>query len=175
MHIWIGIYVDEELADIKRAAQEIAPVIGFSHPSFTLPMHISLKMPFFTQHADAVVSAVSDYLHSTSAFSIPVWGLADEGCILWVKMGQCPKLNQMHDTLNKMLLKEFDICLHEYDGDYQFHATLFIDDDPEKIHAAYSMMQEQTLPKKLTANRFQIGISESGDPGSYQIVEDITV
>ena len=62
---------------------------------------------------------------------------------------------------------------HEYDLDFMFHTTLFMDDDTEKVAKAYEKVKDISVPDKLVASRFVIGTSESGDLGTYKIHKTI--
>ena len=72
------------------------------------------------------------------------------------------------------VLEKYNIPLHEYDLDYKFHTTLFMDDDWEKVKQAYRKIRHMKLPARLTAERFVIGVSASGALGTYRIYKTIT-
>ena len=83
--------------------------------------------------------------------------------------------NQISDDLNEMLLSHYGVELHEYDGDHIFHSTLFINDNAWKCRLIYEALSEDFLPKALTAERFQICLSDTGEPGSFHIIREIKV
>ena len=61
------------------------------------------------------------------------------------------------------------------DGDHIFHSTLFINDNAWKCRLIYEALSEDFLPKALTAERFQICLSDTGEPGSFHIIREIKV
>ena len=48
-----------------------------------------------------------------------------------------------------------------------------MDDDPEKINAAHSLLGNVHLPDSLIANTFVIGNSETGENGTYRIYKTV--
>ncbi len=48
-----------------------------------------------------------------------------------------------------------------------------MDNNPNKIKEAYSLIKEEKLPKSIIANQFIIGVSETGELGSYKIYKRI--
>lgn len=175
MYVWTGIDVDNQLEDIKRNVFRIERAIGFQHSNFTLPFHISLKISFEIEEADltGVVTALSDLYAATVPFEILICGLERYDNIIWIRMENNQRLNLLHDSVNSLMKSQFGVGLHEYDLDYMFHTTLFMDGDSEKIRAAYDQIQGQGLPKRLFANTFVIGASRSGTLGSYTVLKEI--
>ena len=84
-------------------------------------------------------------------------------------------LDNIHIDLNSMLLEKYNIGLHEYDLDFLFHTTLFMDNDEEKIKKAYERIKDITIPKAMLINKYIIGISETGEPGTYTVIKEIEV
>ena len=170
MYVWVGIDVDAQLPEIKKHAWAINDEIQFENFCTTLPLHISLKMSFAVDDAiaDDVMNTIEEYYATISPFEIPVRGIEDEGCIVWIRMEACAELNRIHDDLNRILGERYGVGLHEYDCDYKFHTTLFMGEE-DKIHAAYAQIKNDALPKTLVANRFVIGGSENGKLGTYAV------
>ncbi len=175
MHIWVGIDVEEQLAEIRKVSFEADREIGFLHSCFTLPLHISLKMSFLVEDAIAedVMGDLEAYYRSLLPFDIPVRGIENEGGIVWIRMGECDSLCRIHDDLNRLLSERYGVGLHAYDCDYKFHTTLFMDDCTEKINAAYERAAAVPLPSRLCAKRFVIGCSPSGELGTYRVVRRV--
>ena len=171
MYIWVGIDVDEQLQEIKQKGLAVEKEIGFELSNFNMPLHISLKISF--EVPDGKYGSIShDILNlfkNTPAFDIPVKSIDYEGCIAWIRMGECPKLRKFSTRLNNMLLEQYGIPLHEYDTDYKFHTTLFIHEDEEKVKRGYEALKDFPLPSTLRAHRFAIGTSDEGKPGTYKV------
>lgn len=176
MYIWLGINVDGQLGDVKKKAKEIDKELAFTNSCFTLPLHISLKMSFAIDDAkfSEIAADIENYYSSVESFEIDVRGIENEQVIVWIRMHECEGLNEIHDALNDLLLKKYGIGLHEYDTDYKFHTTLFMDSDGEKINAAFERVKDTPIPKRLVADRFVIGTSQGGALGTYSVYKEIT-
>lgn len=84
-------------------------------------------------------------------------------------MSRNEELDKVHDDLNKILLEKYNIGLHEYDLDYKYHTTLFMDNNTNNIKDTYNLINKIELPQSILANQFIIGVSETGELGSYSI------
>lgn len=177
MYLWIGIDVDEQLLSIKEKIAQAETDIGFKNSNLTLPLHISLKMSFEVDHSnyDAIYKTVTNYYQTLRPFKIEVDGIKNEGNIVWILMKPCDALNKIHDDLNTVLKEKYGIPLHEYDTDYKFHTTLFMDSDTDKINAAYDTVKNENVSSVLAAERFVIGRSETGALGTYKVIKTVSV
>ena len=171
MYIWVGIDVDSQLQDIKQKGLAVEKEIGFALSNFNMPLHISLKISFEVpdRKYGSISHDILNLFKNTGAFDIPVKSIENEGCIAWIRMGECPKLKKLSIKLNNMLLERYGIPLHEYDTDYKFHTTLFIEQDTEMVRRGYEALKNCPLPATLRANRFAIGTSDEGKPGTYKV------
>lgn len=174
MYIWIGINVENELSELKEKAQKIDNAYKFKNSCFTLPLHISLKMSFEaeTNSAPQIIAFLESYLKALQPFEVCVSGFECFDNICWIRMCKSEQLNKIHDELNAALLKNFLVPLHEYDGDYKFHTTLFMDDDKEKVKAAYDEIKTRPLVSKIRADRFVIGTSKTGALGTFSVIKE---
>ena len=108
-------------------------------------------------------------------FKIDIKGIEKHENIMWIRMYSNDELEELATSLNMMLKEKYGIPLHEYDLDFIFHTTLFMDDDAEKINAAHHLLGDLVLPEILIANRFVIGTSNTGENGTYRIFKTIEV
>ena len=74
-----------------------------------------------------------------------------------------------------MLFEKYGVGLHEYDCDYKFHTTLFMENNEEKIRSAYETVKNVYLPEKISVNKLLIGVSESGKLGSYRVFREVNI
>ena len=148
MFVWVGIDVGGQYDEIRAKAMEVDKEMCFKHSCFTLPMHISLKI----------------------SFEISVKQIENHGNICWIRMHENENLNDLSAKINDILAKKHNIPLHEYDLDFLFHTSLFLDDDHHKVEMAYNRVKDTKLPEKLVAKRFVIGTSENGKLGTYKVV-----
>ena len=135
-------------------------------------MHISLKIsfPVSNELLDSVIADIIDIFDEIEPFDIAVRGLELDGEICWIMMQKNQHLNDIHDKLNRVMLQKYSVPLHEYDCDYKFHTTLFMDNDKSKVARAHAMMEGVLPPAILRAEKFVIGTSESGDLGTYKVI-----
>lgn len=175
MYVWIGIDVDNQFKEIKNKALVIDKNIKFKNSCFTLPLHISLKTAFKVDkdHFEKIISTIINYYLSIKPFRIDIDSLEKYDNIIWIRMSRNKELDKIHDGLNDILKNEYGIELHEYDLDYKYHTTLFMDNDFNAINEAYNTIKNEELPSSIFANQFLIGTSESGDLGTYTIYKKI--
>lgn len=175
MYIWIGINVDEQLTIIKEKAFTIEKTLGFKNSNFTLPLHISLKISFEVDDSVYlnVIETIAEYYQTLNAFEIAVKGIEKDEVIVWIRMHSNENINKIHDDLNEILKNKFSVGIHEYDLDYKFHTTLFMDNDKEKIDKAYDLIRNEVIPSILSANKFVIGTSESGSLGTFSVCKTV--
>lgn len=175
MYVFLGIDVDNQFSEIKNKAQLIDKSIGFQNSCFTLPLHISLKASFKIDDSsfDNIIEEVINYYLSIQPFKIDIYKLEMYDNIIWIRMCRNKELDKVHDDLNKILLENYNIGLHEYDFDYKYHTTLFMDNNSDSIKEAYNLINKVELPKSIIASEFIIGVSETGELGSYNVYKRI--
>ena len=175
MYIWVGINVEEQLKEIRRAVDGVFEKIDISNITCQLPLHISLKISFNIENElfKSVLKDIESIYQTQKPFEIDIKGIEKHENIMWIRMYSNAEVEELATKLNLMLKEKYNIPLHEYDLDFIFHTTLFMDDDTEKINAAHSLLGDVHLPKSIVANTFVIGTSETGDNGTYKIYKTI--
>ena len=176
MNIWFGIDVDNYYKDIRREVQKIEKELNFAL-GMLLPYHISLKMSFNVSMdmKESIIESLVDYFKCLVPFEVETNKIECHDNIVWIRMKKNNILDNIHIDLNSMLLEKYNIGLHEYDLDFLFHTTLFMDNDEEKIKKAYERIKDITIPKAMLINKYIIGISETGEPGTYTVIKEIEV
>lgn len=177
MYVWTGINIDSQVADIKPCVKAIEESIGFDNSIFTLPFHISLKISFKVDDEiyPEVINTILDYYKTLEPFDIEVSGIEIENTIVWIRMKEDLNINRIHDDLDRILMEKYGVPRHEYDLDYKFHTTLFMDSDEAKIAAAYEQIRDAKVPASLRADKLLIGASDSGALGSYKVTHNIEI
>jgi 2'-5' RNA ligase len=175
MYIWVGVDVENQLLEVKEKTMEVEKKLGFANSNFTLPLHISLKISFKVDDNiyQKVINKITTYYRSLKPFEVEVKDIENFNTIVWIRMVNNKMIDQIHDDLNKMLFKEYNVGLHQYDLDYAFHTTLFMDNDTVKVNKAYEMIKDVKLPSKLMINKFVVGTSKDGSLGSYAVVDTV--
>ena len=177
MYIWVGINVEEQLKDARMAVDRVFDKIDISNVTCQLPLHISLKISFEIQNDvfnDVLNDIVSIY-EAQNPFKIYVKGIEKHENIEWIRMYSNSEIEELATKLNLMLKEKYNIPLHEYDLDFIFHTTLFMDDEAEKINTAHTLLGDVYLPEVLIANTFVIGLSNTGESGTYRVYRTIEV
>ena len=177
MFIWVGINVEEQLKETRMAVDGVFERIDISNVTCQLPLHISLKISFEIKNEvfDSVLNDIIDIYNAQKPFEIKVKGIEKHENIMWIRMYSNEDLEALATSLNVMLRDKYGVPLHEYDLDFIFHTTLFMDDDAEKINAAHNLLGDLKLPQTLTANTFVIGKSETGENGTYMVYKTVRV
>ena len=175
MFVWVGINVEEQLKEMRSAVDGVFERIDISNVTCQLPLHISLKISFEIENSlfDSVLEDITRVYEACEPFEVAVKGIEKHENIEWIRMHSNEKIEALATELNAMLLEKYGIPLHEYDLDFIFHTTLFMDDDAEKINAAHRLLGDVYLPERLVANTFVIGNSETGKNGTYRVYKTI--
>ena len=177
MFVWVGINVEEQLKETRMAVDRVFERIDISNVTCQLPLHISLKISFEIKNElfDSVLNDIIDIYNAQKPFEIKVKGIEKHENIMWIRMYSNEDLEALATSLNVMLRDKYGVPLHEYDLDFIFHTTLFMDDDAEKINAAHNLLGNVCLPETLIANTFVIGKSETGENGTYMVYKTVKV
>ena len=177
MYIWVGINVDGQLSEIREATQKAESEIGVDNSNFTLPLHISLKISFKIEDElfDEVVQDIVEIYERVVPFDIFVDCIELHDNICWILMKPNENLISLSDEINALMLKKYSIPLHEYDLDYKFHTTLFMDNRCEKVSAGYEKIKNIKVPSRLRAEKFLIGTSETGALGTFKVYKEVDV
>lgn len=175
MFVWVGINVEEQLKEVRSAVDGVFEKIEISNVTCQLPLHISLKISFEIENSlfSSVLEDITRVYEACEPFEISVKGIEKHENIEWIRMYSNDKIEALATALNGMLLEKYGVPLHEYDLDFIFHTTLFMDDDAQKINAAHSLLGDVYLPEHLVANTFVIGNSETGKNGTYRVYKTI--
>ena len=174
MYIWVGINVEEQLKETRMAVDRVFEKIDISNVTCQLPLHISLKISFEIKNElfDDILSDIIGIYKEQKSFNVDVKGIEKHENIMWIRMNSNKDVEALATKLNMMLRNKYGVPLHEYDLDFIFHTTLFMDDDAEKINAAHDLLGDVKLPETLIANTFVIGTSETGENGTYRIYRE---
>ena len=177
MFVWVGITVEEQLKETRMAVDRVFERIDISNVTCQLPLHISLKISFEIKNElfDSVLNDIIDIYNAQKSFEIKIKGIEKHENIMWIRMYSNEEIETLATKLNMMLREKYGVPLHEYDLDFIFHTTLFMDDDAEKINAAHNLLGNVCLPETLIANTFVIGKSETGENGTYIVYKTVRV
>lgn len=177
MHIWLGIDLDSQLHQLKIVRDNTRMQLGMPVDNPNFPMHVSLKISF--EVADDLVPQLMDelctYFATLHPFEIFVDKLELHPNISWLLYKPCAELQAISTHLNNYLLDSYNVPLHEYDTDFKYHSTLFLDGTPEQIAQGFDVIKQYKMPQKVTANTFCIGLSDTGANYTYTVVKRVMV
>ena len=177
MFVWVGINIEEQLKETRKAVDGVFEKIDISNVTCQLPLHISLKISFNIENElfDSVLNDILSIYDAQKPFEIDIKGIEKYENIIWIRMYSNAEVEALATKLNLMLKEKYGIPLHEYDLDFIFHTTLFMDNNIEKINTAHTLLGDFALPKNLIANTFVIGTSETGKNGTYRVYKMVEV
>ena len=174
MYIWIGCRLPYQFEEeIRAVCIDKNKTIGLDAVAFSLPQHISLKISFETEKAEAILEELERLLSTWDAFAVRINGIEEFGNILWMAVGENETLSRLHETLDEHLQRHFAILRHQFDTCFKFHSTLFIDPDRKKLTQMREALSMVSFPKDLEVDSILLGTSETGQPGSYRVVREI--
>ena len=176
MFVWVGINIEEQLKETRRAVDGVFEKIDISNVTCQLPLHISLKISFNIENElfESVLNDIVSIYREQKPFEIEIKGIEKHENIMWIRMYSNEDLEALATSLNIVLKEKYNIPLHEYDLDFIFHTTLFMDDDAEKINSAHQLLGDFNLPQTLVANKFVVGKSETGENGTYRVYKTVS-
>ena len=177
MFVWVGINVEKQLRETRMAVDGVFEKIDISNVICQLPLHISLKISFEIENSlfENVLNDIISVYDAQEPFEIKVKDIEKHDNIEWIRMYSNENIEALATELNMMLKEKYGIPLHEYDLDFIFHTTLFMDDDKEKINTAHRLLGDVELPEALVADTFVIGTSETGKNGTYRVFKTVEV
>ena len=177
MYIWIGIDVDKELQDLKERVEKVYDEMNYDNVIINLPYHISIKISFeiYDNKKDEIVDSLTDYFKTLSPFSIETKAIENENTICWLRYKDDEIITKIKEDVNSLLFNKYNIPYHEYDLDFIFHTTLFMDNDKNKVNEFYEKIKNESCPKMVLVKGFLIGSSINGDPGTYSVIKEITL
>lgn len=177
MYIWVAVNVDDQVSELRKRAERYAKEQGLSSPTFTLPFHISLKISFQIpdEWFDEAVNDIRNFYKTLNPFEVMVRGIEQAGSIVWITMHECSELNDIHKQLDKMLFDKYGVLQHMYDKDFIFHTSIFMLNDTEKITKVFEEVKDAYVPERLKVAKFIIGVSEVGNVGTYQVIEEVQI
>lgn len=174
MFIWTAIDVSNQLTDIR---QKVAALSVPSNPCLTLPLHISLKISFEVDDCitDEVIEALSRYLESRRLFTVRVAGMEKHQRLVWIAIRPDESLVQLHQDLDRMLMERFGIAQHPFDKAFLFHTSLYMNEAGTHVDEVYDAVMDDTIPEILTAEKYVIGTSSTGEPGTFTVYKTISI
>lgn len=175
MYIWVAIDIDEQVSELRENAEKYMRRCGMSSSTFTIPFHISLKISFeiSDDKFEGAVSDIRDLYRSLKPFQIAVGGIEKSGSIIWITMQKSAELADIHKRLDEMMLEKYGVIQHEFDKAFLFHTSVIMMNDEELLGEAFDAVKDTNIPEILRAERFIIGSSADGRPGTYGVIEEI--
>ena len=88
MFVWVGINVEDQLKDVRRAVDGVFERIDISNVTCQLPLHISLKISFEIEKElfESVLGDIMDIYNAQEPFEISVKGIEKHENIMWIRI-----------------------------------------------------------------------------------------
>lgn len=171
MYIWIGVKLPEEFeTTIRSRCLPLGQELGLDLSGFTLPQHISLKISFQAESRyEEILAFVEDLMGKEFAFYVNPETPRRQGNILWLPFHANGHLRHLHELLDAQLQSRFDIGQHPFDREFFFHSTLLMG-EAAPLSRAEAALANLSLPEKLEIDTVLLGISETGESGTYRVV-----
>ena len=174
MYLWVGISVKEDFKDMRTRCEKIAAKLEMEDYCFQLEQHISLKMSFEAgTDFDSIVNDLDELLAREKPFELEVSGIECFNGISWIKFKNNTQIDVLHRKICDLMKDKYHKELHEYDLDFLFHSTLFMDNNQNKIEEAYRLIKDIEIPNRIMVKDFLIGYSETGTLGTYRVLKRI--
>lgn len=176
MYLWIGCKLPEAFSqEIRRYLLSLPGSSAMDLSGFSLPQHISLKISFEAGAKYAqMLNHLSHLLQLQKPFSVHPIGVESLSSILWICFRENTHLQQLHRMLDTELEHRFGIGQHPFDQQFIFHSTLCMG-KAEAISALEQQFSSFQFPSELVIDTFLLGISETGDSGSYRVIREISL
>lgn len=177
MFIWVAVDLSEQLKTIRDIAIDLNKKHKLNDVALLLPQHLSLKISFFVpnEKANLAIELLQDYLKKQKQFSLSAKGFESQNGIVWLKFNANEKLEKLHNELDVLMLENFNVKQHEFDLNFAYHSTLFINLSVEQANVVMQDLKNQPFLKSVNANSFIIGTSPTGKAGTYSVIKTILV
>lgn len=175
MYLWLAAYVDNYYTSLKEKAIRINDELGIEPKAFMLPYHISLKISFEVPSGEEnnVINDIEAFYMGLKPFNVRPSCIENAKTILWIRYYENEYLKYISNELNKILNEKYGIPYHKFDLEFIFHSTIFMSEDTNKIKEAFNRLKDETLPDRLSVNRFIIGSSDTGLPYTFKVIKEI--
>lgn len=176
MYLWTAIDLDDQLPALREAAQAVAEANASCNHALSLPLHVSLRISFFINdaQADVVIHRIIALLAAQKPFTLQPSAIEQSGDrLIWLRIAESEALSRLHRQLVEGLQEEYGIPPHEFDLSFRYHASLFIGDCAGSADAAWRALKDLPYPESLRADTFVIGCSATGQAGDYRVLRRI--
>lgn len=171
--IWTAIDVSGQADELTERAREVSERIDAENPALSLPMHISLKIScqIKTKNLPQAVEGLSRKLEETRSFNLTPECIEREGGVVWIRHRENERLRQLHQWVVDFFLDQYGVMPHKFDLEFAYHTSLFVGNEEEATRA-FALLKDEPLPQRLTAEKYVIGVSESGKAGEYRVIKN---
>ena len=175
MYLWIAIDVNEQIRELRENAENYIKNHELTSPTLTLPFHISLKISFqiSSDILKEVTYDIREFCKSLKPFTITVKSIEKTDTIIWLTMQDSAYLTAIHNRLDQLLLEKYGVVQHEFDKSFIFHTSILITNSKGHLNAAFEAIKDINIPNVLNAQKIIIGSSKEGQPGTYNVIEEI--
>lgn len=175
MYIWVAFQLeDEKIAELRGKVRLYCDYHKLNTVALDLPQHVSLKISFQAPSLD-VVKDIKSIIGRIDPFTLQYRSIDYHTGLLWITFEESKILNQVHNSLDHLLLEKYQVPRHPFDKQFYFHSTLIYDMNPaaqQHIQDFKTRIQKDDIPQEFLIKHYVIGFSETGEPGTYKVIEE---
>lgn len=164
MFLWVALKLNETFADnIRSKAKNINLKYKLDEKALELPAHISLKISFDILDNDKqlLISKMIELIKTYLPLTVSTSKIERNGSIIWFTFKENKTLVEIHNKLDLLLLN-YGISKHEFDDDFIFHSTLFIDENEEIVKEMFENLKEFDISDDIKIDSIIMGKSDDG-------------
>ena len=164
MFLWVALKINDAFAyNLRKKCVELNKSINLSMQALSLPAHISLKITFDIKENDkqTLIDTIKKVVKPYLPMSVKTSCIEKVNNIIWVKFKDNDQLTSLHNALDETLYK-YGILQHEFDKNFIFHSTLFIDENINLIDTMYEIIKDEDVSDTLILDTLLIGESSDG-------------
>ena len=164
MYLWVALKLKEDFANnVRQQCKTINKDVNVCVDALRLPAHISLKISFLIEDNDKQmhIENIINLIKRKLPLKVQTNKIVKFNNIIWVTYDDNKVLDDLHNELDEMLLS-YGISKHEYDYEFKFHSTLFIDENIDKINEIYDKIKDIDVRKEEIIDTIIIGESYDG-------------
>ena len=174
MYIWFGTNIDDSILNFKSNFLNIADEYKAISQFKFHPAHISLKISFEINDEmfENISNDVTEYFKTVRPFEVQADKIEIENSILWLRWKNNSNLEKIHLDLCNLMLNKYKVPLHQFDYEYKFHTTLFVEacDLNENL---LNKVLELEIPQKINIENLFVGCSPDNLSENYKIYKSI--
>ena len=152
-----AILPEKEETAIKDICKRLNKGVGLPETVFRFPLHISLKKSWVCDRFKAAQTEVADYLKHCGSFNIDIGRPIMHKNMIWLPVGVTEQLQKIHNGLDLLLERNYDMPPTAFDTNFHPHISLFTKGDPRDMAVMHELPVKETMPQTARIQHVVIG------------------